>query len=162
MDDGTTITRTEGGGYLLQFKRRLEREVERVWAAILDPEQRAVWFFGGRLDPVVGGVVQLQDSGHGITGEVVEIEPPRLLELTWRSIDSPIGVVRFELHEDGPTTVLRFSHIVDATAHAENLLPGWHCIFDDLPLFLAGQAVDEVPGRFAALKAAYVARLDQG
>ena len=37
-------------------------------------------------------------------------------------------------------------------------MPGWHCIFEDLPLHLEGNPVANVPGRFQARKERYRAK----
>ena len=37
-------------------------------------------------------------------------------------------------------------------------MPGWHCIFENLPLHLEGNPVANVPGRFQARKERYRAK----
>ena len=145
-------------GYELRFERSLNHPVDIVWAAITEPERRAAWFFSGTIELIEGGAVDLQDSAHGITGVVTAIEAPTLLEFTWSSLDAPTSTVRFELEGSEAGCVLRFTHTVDRTAHPENLMPGWHCIFEDLPLHLEGNPVANVPGRFQAHKERYRAR----
>ena len=154
--DGS-LTRVDGG-YEVRFVRSLTHPVDVVWSALTDPDERSRWFFGGILELAVGGRVLLDDSDDGITGTVTAIEPPRLLEFTWSSLDAPTSTARFELGERGEDgCLLTFVHAVDHTARPENLLPGWHCVFDFLPIHLDGGSVTDVPDRFAALKRHYVA-----
>jgi len=40
----------EGDYATLSFRRRLEHRIEDVWAAIVDPEQRADWFAATVID----------------------------------------------------------------------------------------------------------------
>jgi uncharacterized protein YndB with AHSA1/START domain len=158
--DGTI--RSVDGGYELRFERRLTHPVEVVWEALVDPEQRAAWFFAGTLEPHIGGRVDLTDSEHGIVGTVTEADPPHLLAFTWSSHDAPTSTVRFELADDaGSGCILTFSHTAASDARPEYLLPGWHCIFDDLPKYLDRVPVADMPGRFAALQEKYGAVVRQ-
>ena len=144
-------------GHRLRFQRRLDHPVERVWAALAEPEERAAWFFAGTLELEKGGKVELRDSGPGITGTVVEVVPPRVLELTWSSEDAPASTVRIELDAAGAGCLLTLTHDVDHTGHPENLAPGWHCLLDDLPAHLTGDPIIDEPLRWPALKEAYAA-----
>ncbi len=146
MRDGQ-VTRTESG-LRITFERELAHPPDAVWDALVDPEQRAVWFFAGTLEPWSGGEVALIDSGPGVRGRVSRAEAPRLLEFTWQSEDAPHSTVRFELERREGGCRLLFSHEVDADAHPDNLLPGWHCILEDLPRHLDGLRPDPDPERW--------------
>ena len=136
--DGTV--RHTDSGYVLRFERMLYHPVDRVWAALTEPGRRAEWFFAGSLDLRPDGVVDLADSVHGITGRVLSVEPPWLLEFTWVSGDSPEeSVVRFELSKANQGCNLVFTHTVPASANRMNLAAGWHCHLDSLPLALDGE-----------------------
>jgi len=65
--------------YTLEYVRIYPHPIERVWRAIVEPEEFAVWFIKGRLDPKVGGRYWFGDDGF--QGSVSAIEPPRLLRL---------------------------------------------------------------------------------
>lgn len=158
MTDDGTITKTADGLSLL-FERRLEHPVEEVWDALVDPRRRALWFFAGTLEPRIDGVVDLVDSGPGVTGRVIRAEAPQLLEMTWSSEDAPKSTVRFELTEDGGGCRLVFVHEVDRSARPGRLLPGWHCIFDDLAAVLDDTDGDDDPGRFGRHLARYAAQV---
>lgn len=142
--DGTTQTIT--------FERILAHPRNRVWAALTDPEQRAVWFFAGSLPLVSGDPVELVDSGEGVTGEVVRVVEGEVLELTWRSEDAADSVVRFELFDAAGGSRLALTHTI-RTGNPENLMPGWHrIVVDDLPEFLETGSASPKPGRWAALR----------
>lgn len=155
MTDGNVIR--DDTGTRLVFERSLPHSRARIWQAITDPEQRAQWFFAGTLEPVVGGRVDLEDHGPGITGEVTAVENEALLAFTWSSIDGPTSSVRFELSEDhrGGTRLV-FTHFVNDDCRPLNLLPGWHAIFDDLERYLHSGWVSEQPGRHDRLHEHYL------
>jgi uncharacterized protein YndB with AHSA1/START domain len=44
----------------LRFERLLPGPIERVWEFFTDPEKRARWFCGGRMEPRVGGRFDLE------------------------------------------------------------------------------------------------------
>lgn len=138
MNDGI-MTRTPNGTALV-FTRELAHPAERVWEVLTRPDERAAWFFAGTLELAVGGVVDLTDSAHGITGTVTAVEAGRLLEFTWSSKDAPRSTVRFELEDGIDSCRLTFTHEIDETCNPENLMTGWHSIFEDLPYALADKA----------------------
>lgn len=154
------ITRTPAG-HRLRFERHLDRPVERVWAALAEPEQRAAWFFAGTLELEAGGRVELRDSAHGVTGSVTEATPPRRLRLTWSSLDAPTSVVSVELEDAQTGCLLTLTQDVDATGRPGNLAAGWHCLLDDLRSHLAGEAMTAAPGRYLELKEQYASALPE-
>ncbi|MGE3640695.1 MAG: SRPBCC domain-containing protein [Pirellulales bacterium] len=95
---------------------------ERVFAAIIDPQQRVQWWgVAGKFqttsmesDLRPSGNWSMSGIGGGkpftIHGEYRVVERPRLIEFTWTKNEEPITIVRFELTEvDGSTTV-RLTH----------------------------------------------------
>ncbi|HEX6683365.1 MAG TPA: SRPBCC family protein [Candidatus Limnocylindrales bacterium] len=136
-------------GFELRFERLLYHPVDKVWAALTEPERRAEWFFAGRLDLRPEGTVDLADAVHGITGKVLAIEPPWLLEFSWVSGDSPEeSVVRFELSKANQGCSLVFTHTVPASANRMSLAAGWHCHLDALPLALNGEQTEWPEGKW--------------
>src|SRR3984957_19527057 len=63
----------------MEYVRTYPHPIERVWRAIIEPDEFGVWFIKGRLDPRVGGRYWFGDDGF--QGAVQAIEPPRLLRL---------------------------------------------------------------------------------
>lgn len=146
-----TIT-DDAGTRTITFERILTHTRDRVWAALTDPEQRAVWFFAGRLPLTVGERVDMVDSGSGVTGVVTDVAEGAFIEFTWESEDGPDSTVRFELADAAEGTRLVLTHTI-REGNPENLMPGWHrIVVDDLPEFLATGAVTSKPGRWAKLR----------
>ena len=119
---------------------------ERVFRALTDPAQLVAWFGGdadysGKLweiDLRVGG--KWRNLGHDRTcgdyemsGEILEIDPPRLLCYTWRYDGHPgpdHTVVRYELDRAGQGTRLRMTHsgFAGFPETAEEYRKGWPAV----------------------------------
>src|SRR5579871_4200369 len=122
----------------------LEREIEiaaspdTVWQFLVDPVKFCRWWgTRGRLDARVGGSYRIEVSpGHTLSGEIVEIEPPRRLVYTfgWEAAGNELtsalppgaSTVEIELAPSGGGTRLRLVHrdlpgSGSAAAHGE----GW-------------------------------------
>jgi uncharacterized protein YndB with AHSA1/START domain len=108
-------------GATLRIERRLPGPIERVWAYVVEPEKRALWFVGGIWDQHAGGEARsLWDhtrlsheptpeawksfDGMETTATITRIEPPRLL--SYRT-DMGAGAVdiTFELVPDGDDVI---------------------------------------------------------
>ncbi len=85
---------TVNGRPTLRFERRLPHPPEKVWRAITDPAELAHWFPqnldgtfapGAKLRFVFRGEPPVLDGKviEDFTGEVLEIDPPRVLAYTW-------------------------------------------------------------------------------
>jgi uncharacterized protein YndB with AHSA1/START domain len=120
----------------LRFERGLRHPVERVWRAITEPDELARWFVSPvEWKPELGEVFE----GEGQTGEITELEAPRLLAWTWGD-----ELFRFELRPDGDGCVLVFTHVFNerlgpAAQHAA----GWEAYFNRLDVHLAGGFLSE-------------------
>lgn len=77
------------------MRRDIRRSVEyphpvpRVWRALTDPDAMAVWLMRNDFKPVIGHRFQFRtDPAPGFDGivdcEVLEIDEPRLLRISWR------------------------------------------------------------------------------
>ncbi len=162
--DGGLEVRADGKS-VLRFERRLAHPIERVWAALTDPEELIAWWGRAELELEPGGRfamawLNVDDDGNRAEMEatVTELDPPRLLELT----GDIHGVLRFELEPDGDRTVLTFTSTLDLPdEYRTKVLAGWHYHLDALAEALAGGSVDlvELPGwdsiheRYTALEA---------
>ena len=132
----------------------IERELtigarpETVWEFLVDPEKAVRWM--GRsvaIDPRPGGEYRVDViSGDTALGEVVEVDPPRRLVLTWgwmvgvrSSVPPGSTTVEFELVPDGDGTLLRFRHdrLPDADAFAAHA-HGWDHYLERLEIAAAG------------------------
>lgn len=73
--------------------------MEKVWAALTIPEPVADWLAPAEIELKVGGRYELRfhDGADVMIGVITRIEPPRLLELTWRESGCPGSVLVFSL-----------------------------------------------------------------
>lgn len=150
------------GKHVLRYERRLDHPVERVWAALTERDQLALWLAAAdELEPVQGGRIALRwlnvpDSPqeweeHGIelgdvdpaapvTGTITELDPPRLIEYD----TDKMGRMRWELRPDGDGCVLAFTNTIELPDGfpATQTLAGWHIHLDHLVDALAGRPVE--------------------
>jgi uncharacterized protein YndB with AHSA1/START domain len=123
---------------------------ETVWEFLVDPEKIVRWKgVEATLDPRPGGGYRCEVlPGHNARGEVVELDPPRRLVLTWGWEPGPEGpnpvppgssTIVFELEPDGNGTRLRFTHRDLPTPEAvERHAAGWDHYLDRLGIAAAG------------------------
>ncbi|HLY80134.1 MAG TPA: SRPBCC domain-containing protein [Caulobacteraceae bacterium] len=90
--------------HTMEYVHTYPHPIERVWRAIIEPEEFGVWFIKGRLDPRVGGRFWFGDDGF--QGAVAAIEPPRLLRLA----DDKNDTFQYELTEVPGGTRMSFIH----------------------------------------------------
>jgi uncharacterized protein YndB with AHSA1/START domain len=148
----------QAGGYQLRFERHLRHPVEKVWAALISPDQLAQWFAPGEMELILGGRVHLVfNSDDAVDGRVTAFEPPRLLEFTWTDKGNDLGLVRWELDEEEGGTHLLLIHTVPESARAScfPMLAGWHSLLEKLEVLLSGQPTSSVPDRWQALHDEY-------
>jgi uncharacterized protein YndB with AHSA1/START domain len=168
------------GKHVLRFERRLAHPVERVWAALTEPEQLVQWLaHAEQLDLVEGGRIVLRwkseisaeeiekydidmppERGDGPTvlhGTITRVDPPRLLE--WEG--DIHGILRWELREQDPGCVLTFTSTLPPleTPMATQALAGWHWHLDALEAALAGHPVDPSLDEWSAIRERYAAML---
>jgi len=150
-----------GDRYVLRYERRLEHSVDRVWAALTEPDQLAQWLAAAdELELVEGGRITLRwlnvpDSlqeweEHGIdpgdvdpaepaTGTITELDPPRVIEYD----TDKMGLMRWELRPEGDGCVLTFTNTVELPEELHTqTLAGWHIHLDHLVDALAGRPVE--------------------
>jgi uncharacterized protein YndB with AHSA1/START domain len=155
-----------GTGWLLIFERALAHPVARVWPAITEPEQRAAWFptlidgLWAAGSPLAFGFPAGQ--GPDFTGEVIAVDPPRVLEFRWGP-----DRLRFALRPDpeGTGCLLTLTVALDQLGGAARDAAGWHVCLDALSARLdpggepAGlEPVTGVTPEWVAAHARYVER----
>jgi uncharacterized protein YndB with AHSA1/START domain len=121
---------TIDGRPALVFERRLDHPVERVWRAVTDPEELALWFVAPvEWRPEVGSkFVSMEEPG-----EVTAVEEPRQFAWTWGDED-----FSFRLEPDGRGCRLTFTHVFRDPELVANYAAGWEVHFDRLDSHLAG------------------------
>jgi uncharacterized protein YndB with AHSA1/START domain len=84
---------------------------ERVWRALTDPAELGAWLMPSDFAALAGHKFTFDarpDMGI-IDGEVLDVEPPRLLRCRWSGVFGET-VVTFTLTPDGEGTRLRVTH----------------------------------------------------
>ncbi|HEV3000280.1 MAG TPA: SRPBCC family protein [Solirubrobacteraceae bacterium] len=147
MTDDGVLVRT-GEKAVLRFERRLSHPVERVWAAITDPDELGRWWGDVTTGLAPGGEFTVAWRNAGPDGSrvvmratITELDPPRTLEIR----GDPHGTLRFELSEAGGGTLLTFtSTLALPDEHRSRVLAGWHYHLDALATALDGGATELV------------------
>lgn len=120
----------------VRIERRYDHPIERVFRAVTDPDEMALWFVvRPEWKPELGETFEAY--GHG--GRITELDPPRVFAWEWG-----IERYRFELERDGDGTRLVFTHVFDpqlgpAAQHER----GWTAYFARLEAHLAGGHLTE-------------------
>ena len=146
--DGT-LEKLDDGRARIRFERRIAHPVERVWAALTDPDQmREWWAAADELELREGGSFTIRwlnsDEQGNVAiarGTVSAIDPPHLIEL-----DSDIhGVMRWELRDaGGDATALTFTSTLELPGEYRlKVLAGWHTHLDLLEDALDGRPVED-------------------
>jgi uncharacterized protein YndB with AHSA1/START domain len=144
FSDATVETRD--GRYVLRYERRLDHPIEKVWAALTEPEEIVGWLAQAELDLSEGGQIVLrwlnydeQGNQAVLHGTITRLDPPRLIEYE----SDAQGVLRWELSEDGEGCLLAFTNITPAPEdQVTKNLAGWHIHLDHLAEALDGRPVD--------------------
>jgi uncharacterized protein YndB with AHSA1/START domain len=101
---------------------------ERVWQALVDPEELALWLMPNDFLPLVGRPFTMECDPIGqIQAEVLEMDPPRRLCCRWVASFGDT-VVTFELTRIPEGTQLRVEHrgwSQENTADRERFESGW-------------------------------------
>jgi uncharacterized protein YndB with AHSA1/START domain len=150
-----------GGRCVLRYERHLRHPVERVWAALTEPEQLATWLAAAdELELVEGGRIALRwlnapeegewdayeielDEEHNAEmvgrGTITRLDPPRLIEYE----TDAFGLMRWELRAAEGGCVLTFVNTVELPQRFwHQTLAGWHIHLDHLEEALAGRPVE--------------------
>jgi uncharacterized protein YndB with AHSA1/START domain len=114
---------------------------ERVWRALTDPAELGGWLIDTDFVPLPGRTFTLdaRPSLGIIDGEVIDVEPPRLLRCRW-SGEFGQTVVTFTLTPVGSGTRLRVTHSGwdgPGLPHRDGFDSGWlDKLTKDLPALL--------------------------
>lgn len=130
--------------YVIRFDLLLEHEIDKVWAALTEPQQLVKWLADADIELTIGAQLQLRFSNTGsvINGQVTQVEPPHLLEFTWTSPGEAASLVRWELAQEQEGTRLILKHTLNTCSHLAEMLAGWHTHLEGLPSAILGNHVD--------------------
>jgi uncharacterized protein YndB with AHSA1/START domain/DNA-binding transcriptional ArsR family regulator len=123
---------------------------ERIWQALTDPDMTELYYFNSRVasDWQVGSPYSLtNERGTAVEGEIVAIDPPRLLVQTWHAVfaDIPETTVTWTITQVGDACKLTVQHggIDPAnTVVSQGLASAWAQLLSSLKSLLeTGQAL---------------------
>ncbi|MFD5318778.1 SRPBCC family protein [Streptomyces sp. NPDC127098] len=154
-----------GDRWTLVFTRDLAHPVEKVWAALSEPDQLAAWApYTADRDLSAPGEATLTmidgDSPEGLKATVLRAEPPALLEYSWGE-----DVLRWELTPTATGTRLTLRHTVADREGLARAAAGWHLCLDVAERLLDGAPIAPIRGMAAldfgweALRDGYAERL---
>lgn len=115
---------------------------ERLWQAIVDPEQTRKYYFGAlsKSDWTVGSrwTSEGEDGEVYLEGEILEIDPPRRLVHTLHVVHEPTAAaeapsrVEYEITQIGDKCRLTLTHTGRGPATTEYTSGGWETILGGL------------------------------
>ncbi|MBL7649618.1 MAG: SRPBCC domain-containing protein [Candidatus Hydrogenedentes bacterium] len=140
--------------FVIEKEIQIAASAERIFAALSEPAQRTQWWgVKGKFEVThmesdlrTGGAWRMSGVSMGevpftIQGTYQSIEPPRVLEFTWRKDEETMDtLVRFELEEKGFGTVVRLTHSGFNDAHTRDLYQGWPWLLSMLQGHVEGQS----------------------
>jgi uncharacterized protein YndB with AHSA1/START domain len=158
MDRGTYVE--DDGQPAVRFQRTYPHPIERVWAAVSEPDELAHWFPSQvKLDPHVGGAIDFSGDPNleSSSGTILAFEPPCRLTFTWGGDE-----LRFELEPVGTNECrLTLIDVLGERDTAARNASGWTVCLAELDKHLNGivsrgpNSPDAQP--FAELYAGYIA-----
>ena len=164
----------------IQFKRILPGPIERIWSWIVEEDKRRQWLAAGEIELRQGGKVELlfnnrllttpddkipekykqYDGETRVVGEVLEIDPPRLIKFTWPEDDGTSSIETIALDEKGDAVVLTLTHEKAESFEAKvGVSAGWHAHLDIMAAKLAGDTPPKFWSHFSGLEAEYEGQL---
>jgi uncharacterized protein len=159
-ETGYGTLRAEEERCAVRFERLYDYTPAELWAALTDPAQLGGWLAEvPTFEAEVGGAVAI-DFGEGglVRGEVLEIEPERVLEYTWTFTGESESVVRFELRPQEQGTLLLLDHRGLGRQFGAGYAAGWHAHLDRLDAALAGGSLEWFP-RYEQVRPAYAEQM---
>jgi uncharacterized protein YndB with AHSA1/START domain len=144
------------------FEIYIKTSPERLWEALTDPDMRAKYSFGSRIesDWTQGSSYQASGpdgSGVWVEGENLEVEPPRRLVQTMTALWSDdvkregASRVTFEIEPVGDSCRLTVTHDLLREGAHDEVYGGWPMILSGLKTLLETGELLTTPGseRFA-------------
>jgi len=130
---------------------RVAASPERAFAAFTSADELARWWWPHipdttyAFDARPGGsyAIRSATAGIGVEGEVVRLDPPRSLELTWRWLDDgkpePQEPVTITFEPDGDGARVIVGHRLDDSSDSgDGIREGWVSVLGRLRELLAG------------------------
>ena len=151
------------GRSVVRFERTYAHPIERVWAALTDPDELAHWYpttIEGDLEAGPGAALRFEFRFEGIDGfdgHLDEYDPPRILAFHWGP-----DALRWELHPTAEGCRLEFTDSFSTIEKAARDSTGWHVCLAQLDDRLVGGSMpaptDEMPDEWKGLFEVYADR----
>ncbi len=129
----------DGPTYTVRFERQLAHPPEKVWRVLTEPGLLNQWFpqeVEGEW--IVGAKLRFVMKSEDFRGEVLAVDPPRLLAYRWGE-----SVLRCELIAEGDNCRLIFSESFEDSSIAARDAAGWEMCLSDLEAVLAERTPTE-------------------
>ena len=146
----------DGHGTMNLFEIYIRTTPERLWEAIVDPDQRARYSFGVRVDSDFSPGSEYRSGVPGVVeiaaGENLEVDPPRRLVQSFRALWSDdvaaAGESRviWEIEPVGSSCRLRVTHDHLGADASSELYGGWPMILSGLKTLLETGELLDTPG----------------
>jgi uncharacterized protein YndB with AHSA1/START domain len=146
----------DGRGAMTVFETYIKTTPERLWEAITDPDMRAKYSFGVRVESdwtprstykgSVPGVIDIAE------GENLEVDPPRRLVQTFTALwsdevkNAGQSRVTWEIEPVGSSCRLRVTHDQLPDGASAELWGGWPMILSGLKTLLETGELLDTPG----------------
>jgi uncharacterized protein YndB with AHSA1/START domain len=142
------------------LQRTFRVSMEELWSALVDPDRIGSWFAPAKIDPRVGGRIELaaHDGSRMMEGMIRVFDVPRIFEYDWIS-EYETTVVRYELQEDGAGTRLTLTERLLTDKATERRGAGWHHHLERLEAHLLGQESPPSEARWRQLREVYAKQL---
>lgn len=138
-------------GRLVVVEQRVDAPPDDVFAAWTTAESLARWWWphiadtAYAMDARAGGSYAIRSAvaGIGVEGEVVQVEPPHRLRLTWRwlndGVPEPEEPVEVVLAADGDATVVTVRHELHlGSDQGDEIRQGWESVLGRLAATATG------------------------
>ncbi len=153
--ENVMTTATSLGAFVVEREIRIDAPRETVFHLLSDVDAMKRWFRPSIFEPRVGGrtmfVFPFDDEDSVSCGEITAYDPPSCIAFTWNWQSAPAAntEVRFDLIEEGASTLVRLTHTgfveeVQAQRHGE----GWSYWTGRLAVVAKGE--DPGPDQHAA------------
>lgn len=123
----------------VRFERIYSHHIDRVWAAVSQPDELCRWFPSSvELEPKSGGTIAFSGDPHisDLPGTVLAYEPPTRLAFTWGDDE-----VRLELSPVGADACrLTLINVLSEQDTAARNASGWAVCLAELDKHVAGVA----------------------
>lgn len=145
------------GAVEIRIARAFPHAVERVWQALVEPDQLVLWLAPGAIEPWEGGTARLNftDSGIVIDSTVTEFDPPRAVAYSWSGPGETLRPLRFETSAKDTGTQLSLTLVLPAGEDAARAAAGFEAHLEMLAAALEGVPIKFPFAMFKALRTAY-------